>query len=120
MNISKGIKKLIRYALYNIKTTRIAKKRLDQKLESYAVATRLGKTCFATTINFEVKHMYKGKLNQENENEEQMGNNLIKENYEENALDKQSVKQLENDDFELHDEDRNLLRKLFLKILKRL
>ena len=116
MNISKGNKKLIRYSLHNIKTTRIAKKRLDQKLESHAV----GKTCFARTINFEVKHMYKGKLNQENENEEQMGNNLIKENYEENALDKQSVKQLENDDFELHDEDRNLLRKLFLKILKRL
>ena len=32
--------------------------------------------------------MYKGKLNQENENEEQMGNNLIKKNYKENALDK--------------------------------
>ena len=32
--------------------------------------------------------MYKGKLNQENENEEYMGNNLIKENYEKNALDK--------------------------------
>ena len=63
--------------------------------------------------------MYKGKLNQENDNEEQMGNNLIKENYEENALDKLSVKQLENDDFELHKEDRNLLRKSFLKMLKK-
>ena len=45
--------------------------------------------------------MYKGKFKQENENEEQMSNNLIKENYEENALDEESVKQLENDDFEL-------------------
>ena len=63
--------------------------------------------------------MYKGKLNQENENEEEMGNNLIKENYEENALDKLSVEQLENDDFKLHKEDRNLLRKSFLKILKK-
>ena len=80
-------------------------------MESHAV----GKTSFGTTINFEVKHMYKGKLSQENENEEKMGNNLIKENYEENALDKLWVKQLENDDFELHKEDRNLLRKSFLK-----
>ena len=30
-----------------------------------------------------------------------------------------SVKQLENDDFELHKEDRNILRKSFLKILKK-
>ena len=63
--------------------------------------------------------MYKGKFKQENENEELMGNNLIKENYEENALDKLSIKQLETDDFELHKEDRNLLRKSFLKILKK-
>ena len=62
--------------------------------------------------------MFKGKHNQENENVEQMGNNLIKKNYEENALDKLSVEQLENDDFELHKEDRNSLRKLFLKIKK--
>ena len=61
--------------------------------------------------------MYKGNFNQENENEEQMGNNLIKENYEENALDKLSVEQL--DDFELHKEDRNLLRKSFLKITRK-
>ena len=59
--------------------------------------------------------MYKGKLKQENENEELMGNNLIKENYEENALDELSVKKLENDDFELHKEDRNLLRNHFWK-----
>ena len=63
--------------------------------------------------------MYKGKFKQENENEELMGNNLIKENYEENALDKLSIKQLETDDFELHKEDRNLLRKSFPKILKK-
>ena len=63
--------------------------------------------------------MYKGKFKQENENEELMGNNLIKENYEENARDKFSIKQLEIDDFELHKEDRNLLRKSFLKILKK-
>ena len=55
--------------------------------------------------------MYKGKFKQENENEELMGNNLITENYEENALDKLSIVQLETDDFELHKEDRNLLRK---------
>ena len=60
-------------------------------MESHAV----GKTCFVKTINLEIKHMYKGKLKQENENEELMGNNLIKENYEENALDKLSIKQLE-------------------------
>ena len=48
--------------------------------------------------------MYKGKLHQENENEEQVGNILIKENYEENVLDKLSIEQLENDDFELHKE----------------
>ena len=64
--------------------------------------------------------MYKGKFKQENENEELMGNNLIKENYQKNALDKLSIKQLETDGFELHKEDRNLLRKSFLKILKRL
>ena len=52
-------------------------------MESHAV----GKTSFGTTINFEVKHMFKANLNQENEHEEQMGNNLILENYEENALD---------------------------------
>ena len=43
--------------------------------------------------------MYKGKLKQENENEQLMGNNLIKENYEESALDKLSIKQLETGDF---------------------
>ena len=116
MNISKGNKMLIRYALHNIKATRIAKKKLDSKLDSHAV----GKTCCAKTINFEVKHMCKGKLKQENENEELMGINLIKGNYEENALDELSVKKkIENDDFELHKEDRNLLRKSFLKILKK-
>ena len=36
---------------------------------------------------FEVKHMYKGKLKARNGNEEQMGNKLIKENYEKSALD---------------------------------
>ena len=63
--------------------------------------------------------MYKGKLKQENENEELMGNNLIKENYEENALDKLSIKQFETDDFELNKDNRNLLTKSFLKILKK-
>ena len=67
-------------------------------MESHAV----GKTCFEKTINFEVKHMYKGKLKQENGNEEQMGNKLIKENYEESALDELLDKQLENNNFELH------------------
>ena len=43
--------------------------------------------------------MSKDKFKQENENEELMGNNLIKENYVENALDKLSIKQLETDDF---------------------
>ena len=63
--------------------------------------------------------MYKGKLEQENENEELMGSNLIKENYEENALDELSIKQLETDNFELGKDNRNLLRKSFLKILKK-
>ena len=62
--------------------------------------------------------MYKSKLKAQNGNEEQMGNKLIKENYERSALDELLVKQLENDDFELQRENRNLLRKSFMKILK--
>ena len=63
--------------------------------------------------------MYKGKLNQENENEEQMGNNLIKENYVENALDKLSIIQLETDDFELHNEDLKFIEKIISENIKK-